>query len=194
MPVFVREVGTGTVEDRIVATGTLARGRDRSRCRADTAGALMVSRAMTPASRLTEGDRVEAGQTIAEITGEEVRLAARTEATLQRYETALQDYESKKKLFDDGLLSDQEFRQVETTLADAKIELEQSRLTESRSKARHADLRASSCVSVVTSRASPWPTANSWPGLRGGPDRADRQPGRRGRSGRPGRRPRTRGV
>jgi membrane fusion protein (multidrug efflux system) len=132
VPVFVREVGMGTVEDRIVATGTL-RTAETIALRADTAGALIIARQQA-GRRLAEGDQVTVGQTIAEITGEEVRLAARTESTLQRYETALQEYKSKQKLFDDGLISDQEFRQVATTLADAKIELEQSRLTESRSR------------------------------------------------------------
>ena len=132
VPVFVREVGIGTVEDRIVATGTL-RASETIALRADTPGALLIGR-NDAGRRLAEGDRVAAGATIAEITGEEVRLAARTEATQQRYETALRDYESKRRLFEDGLISDQEFRQVTTTLADAKIEMEQSRLTESRSR------------------------------------------------------------
>ena len=132
VPVFVREVVNGTVEDLIVATGTL-RAPEMATLRADTAGVLVIARSAS-GRRLAEGDPVEAGQTIAEITGEEVRLAARTEATLQRYEVALRDYESKKELHDEGLLSDQEFRPVQSTLADAKIELEQSRLTESRSK------------------------------------------------------------
>ena len=100
---------------------------------ADTAGALMIARDAA-GRRLTEGARVKAGQTIAEITGEEVRIAARTEATTQRYEAALRDWESKKRLYEDGLLSEQEFRQVTTTLADARLELQQSQLTENRSK------------------------------------------------------------
>ncbi len=132
VPVFVREVGTDTVEDRIVATGTL-RASETIALRADTAGALIVART-AGGRRLAEGDKVAAQQTIAEITGEEVRLAARTEATSQRYETALREYESKQQLFEDGLISDQEFRQATTALADAKIDLEQSRLTENRSR------------------------------------------------------------
>ncbi len=91
VPVFVREVVNGTVEDLIVATGTL-RAPEMATLRADTAGVLAIARSAS-GRRLAEGDPVEAGQTIAEITGEEVRLAARTEATLQRYEVALRDYE-----------------------------------------------------------------------------------------------------
>jgi RND family efflux transporter MFP subunit len=132
VPVFAREVGTGSVEDRIVATGAL-RAAEAVSLTADTGGSLMIARD-AKGRRLAEGDRVEAGQVIAEITGEEVRLAAGTEATWQRYQTALRDYESKKQLFDEGLLSEQEFRQVEATLADAKIAWERSRYTEARSR------------------------------------------------------------
>jgi RND family efflux transporter MFP subunit len=132
VPVFAREVETGTVEDRIVATGSL-RTEEGVALRTDTGGALIVARG-ADGRRLAEGDRVEAGQLIAEITGEEVRLAAATAATNQRYLTAKRDYDSKKKLFDEGLLSEQEFRQVEATLADAQLELERSRFTETRSK------------------------------------------------------------
>jgi len=84
--------------------------------------------------RLVEGDRVEAGQPIAAITGEDVRLAAHIEATSQRYEAARNDHESKKKLFDAGLISALEFRPVQTELAEAKLEWDRSRLTEARSK------------------------------------------------------------
>jgi membrane fusion protein (multidrug efflux system) len=124
VPVFVREVGTGEVEDRVVATGTL-RAVETVLLRADTAGALAIARGSS-GRRLAEGDSVEAGQTIAEITGEEVRIAARSEATSQRYETVRRDYESKRELFEEGL--------VEAQLADAKIEWERSLLTESRSR------------------------------------------------------------
>jgi membrane fusion protein (multidrug efflux system) len=132
VPVFVREVGTGEVEDRVVATGTL-RAVETILLRADTAGALAIARGAS-GRRLAEGDPVEAGQTIAEITGEEVRIAARSEATLQRYQTVRRDYESKKELFEEGLLSEAEFHEVEAQLADAKIEWERSLLTESRSR------------------------------------------------------------
>jgi len=131
-PVFVREVGTGLVEDTIVATGSL-RAPESIALRADTAGIFSSAR-NAAGRRLAEGDRVEAGQLIAEITGEDVKFAARTEATFQRYQTAKRDYESKKELFDDGLISELEFRPVESTLADAKVDWEKSLLTESRSR------------------------------------------------------------
>jgi len=132
VPVFAREVGTGTVEDRVVATGTL-RAPEMIALRAQTAGVLQVARS-SDGSRLAEGDRVSAGDIVAEITGEDVRLAASTDSTHQRYMTAKRDYDSRKALHEQGLISELDFHQAETTLADAKIEWERSLFTESRSK------------------------------------------------------------
>ena len=132
VPVSVRTIATGTVEDRVVVTGTVQAPEVIS-LRADTSGVLRAWRDEA-GRRLVEGDRVEIGQLIAEITGEDVRIAARSEATLQRYESAQVDYESKKQLFESGLMSAQEFRPVESELAEAKLEWERSQLTETRSR------------------------------------------------------------
>jgi len=132
VPVFVQSVRTGTVEDRVVATGSL-RAPEVIALRADTGGVLQIARDEA-GRRRSEGDHVEAGESIAVITGEEVRLAAATEATRQRYESSLRDHESKKRLYEDGLLSEEAFRLVETSLAESKIEWERSLLTEARSK------------------------------------------------------------
>jgi len=132
VPVSVRTIETGSVEDRVIVTGTV-RAREAVSLRADTSGVLRAWRDES-GRRLVEGDRVEAGQLIAEITGEDVRIAARTEATHQRYESAQVDYESKRELYASGLMSAQEFRPVETELAEAKLEWERSRLTEKRSR------------------------------------------------------------
>lgn len=131
VPVSVAEVGTGDVEERVVATGTLRAPRVIA-LRAETGGELVIARDAS-GRRLGEGDRVEAGQTIARIIGEEVRITARSDATTQRYDAAQRDYDSKKRLADEGLISEEAFRVVETALAEAKVEWERSRLTESRS-------------------------------------------------------------
>ncbi len=132
VPVSVREVGTGTVEDRIVATGTLRAERIVS-LRSESAGILQIASG-AGGRRLAEGDRVAAGQAIAEITGEDVRLAARTDSNRSRYQVALRDHESKKLLFEEGLISDTELQSAESALADARLELDRSLFTESRSK------------------------------------------------------------
>jgi RND family efflux transporter MFP subunit len=132
VPVFVNEVDTGSVEDRIVATGSL-RAPEAVSLTADSAGILVIARD-SRGRRLAEGDHVTAGQAIAELTGEDVRLAAGTAASWQRYETARRDYESRLKASEDGLISEMELRQAEATLADAKMELDRSRHTEDRSR------------------------------------------------------------
>lgn len=132
MPVSVRPVATGTVEDRIVGTGTL-RAAESVALRADTSGVVRAGRA-AGGRRLAEGDRVDPGQVVVEMTGEEVKLAARSEATHRRYVAAQADHRSKQELYERGLISELEFRPVETELANAKLEWERSRLTESRSR------------------------------------------------------------
>jgi RND family efflux transporter MFP subunit len=132
VPVNVRDVKTGSVEDRIDAAGTL-RAVKTVTLRAGTSGILRISEG--PGGRkLTEGDVVQAGQTIAEIIGEEVRLAARAEASRQRYEIAKSDYESKQQLLAKGLIADLELRRAKTELAEAKLEWERSQYTEARSR------------------------------------------------------------
>ena len=132
VPVSVREARTDTVEDRIVATGSLRAERVVS-LRSESAGILQIASGPS-GRRLAEGDRVSEGQAIAEITGEDVRLAARTDSNRSRYQVALRDHESKKLLFAEGLISDNELQSAESALADARLELDRSLFTESRSK------------------------------------------------------------
>lgn len=133
VPVTAAEVSTDTVEDLIVTTGTL-RAPEAVVLVAESPGRLEVSRGAT-GRRLAEGDRVEAGQVLAAITGEDARLAARTEATEQRYQVAKQEYERRKRLFEsEQVISEEELRKAEAVLAEAKHEWERSRLTEDRNR------------------------------------------------------------
>ncbi len=132
VPVTVREVETGMVEDRIVATGTL-RPTEEIVLNAGANGILRYARDES-GRRIGDGDRVEAGQVIAEIVGADVRLEARTEANERRHRAALRDFESSKTLFEDGLITEQEFRRVEAELADTRVSLDSSLLKEERAK------------------------------------------------------------
>lgn len=132
VPVTVRDIGTGSVEDLVVVTGTLRAERSVA-LRAETGGALLVAKD-AQGRRLVEGAVVRAGQLLAEITGEDVRVAARREANEQRYAATRSDYESKQRLHAEGMLSEFELRQAETALAEAKLEAERSQLTEARSR------------------------------------------------------------
>ena len=129
--VGVHEVETGTVEDQVVTTGTLRSPRGAT-LEVETRGVLSIAR--VGGRRLAEGDRVRAGQVIAEVAGEDTRLAARMEANQQRYDNAQRVLESRQRLYEEGLISEEELRNAETSLAEAKLEWERSQLTTNRTR------------------------------------------------------------
>ncbi|KPL17428.1 MAG: hypothetical protein AMS26_00975 [Bacteroides sp. SM23_62] len=131
VPVTVTDVGTADVEDRITATGTL-RATKIARLEVETGGILEF---LTNESgrRYKEGDRVKAGDVIARITGEDVRLAARTEANYQRFLTAKDEYEATKKLYEEGFRSKSDLLTMQASLEDARLEYERSLNAENRS-------------------------------------------------------------
>jgi RND family efflux transporter MFP subunit len=131
VPVTVRDVTVGTVEDLIVATGTL-RALESAQVRVETTGFLTVARGA--AGRLAEGDRVRAGQVIAEVTGRDVALESRLAATRKRYESAQRVLEARRKLFAEGLVPEEEVREAETQVEEARLELDRSQLTEDRTQ------------------------------------------------------------
>ncbi len=132
VPVSVAEVGVGDVEDRIVATGTL-RASEGVSLAVETGGVLEIGRG-PGGRRWAEGDRVSAGQEIAQITGEDARIAARTEATRQRHVAAQSDLEATRRLFGQGLITETALRQADTVAADARLEYERSLQTERRNR------------------------------------------------------------
>lgn len=131
VPVSVAEATIGVVEDRVVATGTL-RAPEMATLAVETTGILRVARA--GGRRLAEGDAVRRGQMVAEVAGEDVELAARSEATLRRLETAARDYEAKRALHEQGLITLLDLKAAESTLAEARNDQERSRLTEARTR------------------------------------------------------------
>jgi RND family efflux transporter MFP subunit len=77
---------------------------------------------------------VSAGDEIARIVGEDVRLAARLAAARRSYEAARSDLEANMKLFDNGLINQTVIDGKESTFEDAKLEYERSRRTEDRNR------------------------------------------------------------
>lgn len=132
VPVSVQEVAAGDVEDHIRATGSL-RAREVVSLAVESKGMLHIARG-PDGRRLAEGDRVTAGQVVAEIKGEDVRVAARTAATRRRFLAAESDYEATRELFEQGLINESELRRAETTLEDARLEFDRSRLAEDRNR------------------------------------------------------------
>lgn len=132
VPVSVSSVETANVEDQIVTTGTL-RAAKMIVLEVETGGALELAE-NSAGQRISEGDRVKKGDVIAMITGEDVRLAARKTANLQRFETAKDDYDATKKLYDEGFRSKSEFLKAHSNLEDARLEYEKSLNAEKRSR------------------------------------------------------------
>jgi membrane fusion protein (multidrug efflux system) len=132
VPVTVQEVGTDDVEDRIVATGTV-RAVETVSLSVERTGVLDIARD-ADGRRLGEGSRVAAGQTVAEITGEDVRLAARTQASRLRWEAARRDHDATAKLVEQGILGALELEKAEAALEEALLEYDRSRHTEQRNR------------------------------------------------------------
>ena len=132
VPVTVTKVGKTDVEDRIVSTGTL-RTTKVARLEVETGGILefLTNR---EGERYREGDRVKAGDVIARITGDDVRLAARKKANYQKFKTAKEEYESTKELYDEGFRSKSELLKMESSLEDARTEYERSLNSQNRSQ------------------------------------------------------------
>lgn len=132
VPVTVSPVSTADVEDRIVTTGTLRAGK-MIVLEIDTGGSLEFAEGRN-GRPLAEGDRVRRGDIIAMVTGEDVRLAARKDATLKRFESAKDEYEATRRLHDEGFRSNSELLAAQSRMEEARLEYERSLQAEKRSR------------------------------------------------------------
>src|SRR5690606_30249762 len=94
VPVAVEEVGVATLEDRIVTTGTLRTPELVTLSALDT-GVLEINQGPS-GYRYAEGDFVKAGEEIARIVGEDVRIAARMAAARRSFEAAQAQLEANR--------------------------------------------------------------------------------------------------
>jgi RND family efflux transporter MFP subunit len=131
VPVSVEQVGVATIEDRIVTTGTL-RPRELVTLNVLDTGLLEIGEGAS--GRLSEGDVVKAGDEIARIVGEDVRIAARLSAARRAYEAARSDLEANMELFDRGLINQIVIDGKESSVEDTKLEYERARRTEDRNR------------------------------------------------------------
>ena len=132
VPVTVKEVGLATLEDRIVTTGTL-RPAELVSLNALDAGVLEISRHPS-GRRFAEGDQVRAGEEVARMVGEDVRIATRMAATRRSYDGAETQLRATRDLFARGLINKTAVDTVEKTYEEAKLELERSRRTQERNR------------------------------------------------------------
>jgi membrane fusion protein (multidrug efflux system) len=127
IPVEVADVTTDKVEDLIVTTGTL-RARERVILSVETPGFLVLGRDANGA-RLAEGSAVTKGQLVAQITGEDARLAARLEATAKLMENTKQEMTRRQQLYEQKLVSEESVWQSEAAYQDALHAYETSQRT-----------------------------------------------------------------
>jgi membrane fusion protein, multidrug efflux system len=132
VPVAVEEVGVATLEDRIVTTGTLRAPEIVTLSVLDN-GVLEINRG-PDGRRLAEGDTVEAGDEIARIVGEDLRIAARLTAAQRAYDAARTELEATREIFARGLINRTTLDGMESKYETAKIEVERSRRTENRNR------------------------------------------------------------
>ena len=130
IPVEAAEVSTGTVEELVVATGTL-RAREIVSLTIETPGLLQVGRD-EDGNRLAEGSPVKAGQTVVRVTGEDARLHARLESTRRSLEAAQAQLTRRQELFAAKLASEEELHQAEEAVENARYEYERSMLNASK--------------------------------------------------------------
>jgi membrane fusion protein (multidrug efflux system) len=132
VPVTVEQVGVATLENRIVTTGTLRTSGLVTLNALDT-GVLEINDG-PDGRRLAEGSFVTAGQEVARIVGEEVRLAARTVAARRAYEAAQSELEANRRLMEQGLINQAVLDQLESSFEQARAELDRSLRTEERNR------------------------------------------------------------
>lgn len=127
IPVEVTEVTTGTLENLIVTTGTL-RTRESVILTVETPGFLILSKDEN-GQRLSEGSAVKPNQKIAEITGEDARLASRIEATRRHLESAEQELSRRQQLYKQKLIAEEDVWQARTRYEDALHNFDTSQRT-----------------------------------------------------------------
>src|SRR5690606_13789162 len=93
------------------------------------AGVLQIN-GPEPGRRFAEGDVVQAGDEIARIVGEDVRLAARMAAAQRSFEAAETELRANQDLFERGLINQTAVDTVAKAFEEAKLELERSQRTE----------------------------------------------------------------
>lgn len=133
VPVVVATLTLASVEDVVEATGEL-RAEDEALLRAEVRGNLEIARLR--GVRLREGDRVQAGQPIAHLRGEDAALEARLPAFRRRLEEARARHAAKQTLSDQGLISALDYQQSQAELAVAENDFEQAQLVQSRTTLR----------------------------------------------------------
>lgn len=125
IPVEITEVTRDTIENLITATGTL-RTSEVANISVEVPGYIYLAR-RTDGSRLREGDPLNAGDKIAQVTGEDARLNARIESTRLSLNTAKAELDRREDLYAKQMISEADLLAQRVTYENAVFEYDQSR-------------------------------------------------------------------
>ena len=132
IPVEVEDVVTGTVEDRIVTTGTL-RTRESVILNIEIPGFLALG-LDADGNRLTEGSTVAVDQLIAQTTGEDARLASRLDATREQLQATKQELTRRQQLYERKLIAEEDVARARASYENALHDYEMSQRTSERAR------------------------------------------------------------
>ena len=124
IPVEVTDVAKDTVESLITATGTL-RTAEVANINVEVPGYIYLAR-NSAGTRLREGDPVQAGDKIAQVSGEDARLNAGIESTRLALRTAEAELERRKSLFANQMIPEADLLQQQLAVENALRDFDQS--------------------------------------------------------------------
>lgn len=125
-PVEIDEVELGDVEKTVVTTGTL-RPEVVADINNEVPGHIYIAKD-ADGKRLVEGSRVQAGDVICEITGEDARLHSGIESAKRNLDNAETELNRRKNLFEQRLISEQLLADQEAQYESALLQYERSML------------------------------------------------------------------
>jgi membrane fusion protein, multidrug efflux system len=127
IPVTVEEVARQDIEDLFIATGTV-RAPEIITLNVEIDGALQIAKGRK--GRLAEGDAVKAGELIARIIGEDVRLTANIEVAKKKLEIAKRNLDAANIVFERKFLSIADYGSYRSQYEDALHDYDTSKYNE----------------------------------------------------------------
>jgi len=134
IPVRVTEAGRADIAEVLSTTGTI-RAIQEVKLDAPITGYLTLGR-LGGGRRLIEGDPVRQGQVIASLDSEETRVNKKSGIDARRAELqkAKSDHERYQRLYDEGIVSEQELKSYESGLATAQYNYDNTLIVEEQTR------------------------------------------------------------
>lgn len=127
-PVEVETIELGDIETIVLANGDL-KTRARADLNSQIPGRLYIGRDKS-GTRFAEGHEVEAGETIAQISGIEAELHIGMESALTNLETTRIERDRNRRLHASGTIPEADLRNSEVAFENARIEYERAKLND----------------------------------------------------------------